>query len=559
MSTAVSRYRLIRPREVRSSQFVLQEPWENFNATSRNVFDTTGYLTGQARASLVPSGFLIVERDAQPVLMTPYFVYYELMDDGIAPAWTRSERMRRFKHRTIPLGMPFAPGFKSIYLGTPFSEPANRFFTRPGIDIGDLAADSAVCRAYLRGLLRLQWEHFAPLVSHLSFENTPGNEAFFSAIRFEKVSCWPENYLDFAALRAKKCRGLMDQRAATAARIALLEAMEIEKKTLEAALAAALGTEATLGFAAHEKKYIAAAEAQLQIQNLEQGMRCDAVNADKKAKPLGAARERQSQALRDSGFASWEEIAPSSREKLLELLATRRALKENSSLLRSARDGKQGADVALASFEAANQKLTFEDYIQSLESENHRSVLRRNIKKLEANQADYPVEVLRNPADILPLVGEMYAAYNAQYVKAKTQWMRMTPSYLRHLVQLPGAEVVVCWHLQGGRKQFVGFIFNLDGQFNHRMGIVPGYNNPDDDHLIYFRLTLRNIEENMNAGHAGMWIAQTAYEMKRRLGFKLQPLYAYRRGVPLFYSVAQWLYQRLMGPIAAGGDELYSY
>ena len=167
---------------------------------------------------------------------------------------------------------------------------------------------------------------------------------------------------------------------------------------------------------------------------------------------------------------------------------------------------------------------------------------------------------------ILELASTLFHAYKVQFANHSIQWLRMSSGYIRRLAKIPGTEVLVCWYIpdlkKPNKKEFAGFLINLDGQFNHRMGIMPKFrhkeSNQTDDHLIYFRLTLRNIELNLQSGKRGMWIAQTGYEAKRRLGFNLQPLVSYRRAVTGFNFVSDTAYQKLMGEVN-NPDVLYRF
>jgi hypothetical protein len=196
---------------------------------------------------------------------------------------------------------------------------------------------------------------------------------------------------------------------------------------------------------------------------------------------------------------------------------------------------------------------SFEDYVRSL-GENERNAMHRNLNRIRETAEQYPIEVVRDRRRILELSGQLYEAYDAQYSGYDLRWLHATAEYFRDIADVPNTEILVCWHMEEGQRQFAGFVLNLDQQFNHRMGILPDYRHrpgsSDDDHLIYFRLTLRNIEETLKSGYAAMWIAQTTYEAKRRLGFVPYPLVNYRRAIFGFRGLTNFLYHKFMDRIA---------
>src|SRR5262249_21229110 len=132
--------------------------------------------------------------------MVPYFIYYELVDDSPTPFWLR-KIFRNLKGKLIHLGMPFLPGYKMIFLGTPFSQPSNRFFIRPGVSLRHLMYHRNWRRAYRKALRRLKFKHLPLGISHFHFEETAEHNAFFNALGFTPHQSWPDMYLDFAAIR----------------------------------------------------------------------------------------------------------------------------------------------------------------------------------------------------------------------------------------------------------------------------------------------------------------------------------------------------------------------
>ena len=196
--------------------------------------------------------------------------------------------------------------------------------------------------------------------------------------------------------------------------------------------------------------------------------------------------------------------------------------------------------------------------------------MRRNLKKIEETAAKFEVRTLLDPKEIRALADDMARAYNAQYAKAKVQWLPMNADYFREMAGVPGTEVTACWDVSEGRRQFAGFILNLGDQFNHRMGIHPEYSHhpgEEDSHLVYQRLTYENIRRCIEEGQPrkwlpegavgaspgadqGMWIAQSTYEAKARLGFQFDPLFNFRRGaVPGLRWFVEGMYDLFMSDV----------
>lgn len=277
---------------------------------------------------------------------------------------------------------------------------------------------------------------------------------------------------------------------------------------------------------------------------------------------LHNAIKRRDAAIQALGIqGGWESLSKSTRGNLKKLATLHLEIRRTD--LKGALSAYEDAERQYRAFDETLDP-SFEDYVESL-GVSHRYAMKRNLERIRATEKDYPVEVISDPQRMLDLAYEMTRAYDEQYAATTVQWLKLTAEHFRFLAQLPGTELVVCWHLvDWTERRFAGFIVNLDGQFNHRMGIMPEYKfqngRPEDNHLIYFRLTLKNIESNLRSGKPCMWIAQTTYEAKTRLGFEPHVLWAYRRPTRWFgfHILADAMYQRLLGQVLATED-LYEY
>jgi len=278
-------------------------------------------------------------------------------------------------------------------------------------------------------------------------------------------------------------------------------------------------------------------------------------------KAMDASLKRRMQAIQKLGITEgWKSLPEDARKLLKKLAAVRQDLHKSDNQLRETRRNRRQIefDLSQKEFDLFQGTLipTFDDYVESL-GVNDRNAMRRNLKHIQATEAEYPVEILKNPEDIINLSNEIFLAYSAQYKSNKVQWLKMTSQYFRELAKIPGTEVVVCWHLKGlTEKKFAGFIINLDGRFNNRMGIMPEYQKGNDletesNHFVYFRLTLKNIQANLEHGGMGMYIAQTTYQAKKRLGFEIFPLVNYRKNTAWFgiRIINNYSYLRVMSGI----------
>ena len=775
---------IVRDRILQKRNFKLKELlWENFDKQAGYVFHTTKYLESQCLSLNVKNGFIILEEaPKKPIAMVPYFVYYELIDDGAAPSWMRNFA-RKVKFILLNYEFPIFPGFKTLFLGTPFGQPSNQIYLREDLTLEDILQNEQLLKSFRVGIKKLQLRFLAANVSFFNFERTLENDRLLRHMGFSPFSTWPDMYLDFKKIRTKIKNRHYDTMQEAKEHVQQTKDKLIELKRQEKEILHSLESdplikeralEKHLRLDAEERLLLEAAEAQNQIDDLTESLksgkyievlnkkvetnylqrneaypyfrklsrkvrrligevfdqeeilhdaqkqqkrsfrnlqRCkerlknlversllnkyqgivpngldfrikfflekgeeinpraslstewvdismedlqrrlddlrmcnddrdrqslslkqfsekindldekrnslfeelkhsyggnldedfdnlskayrrnkeikvlkkrieienkyfsilklplkkkniDTPERSKLQKAIQGAEDRRIQAIRSLGIVkAWVQIPERTRANLKTLADVHLQIRKTP-----VRNAEKILKKARIRYEQYDDTLwpTFDDYVESL-GNNERQTMKRNLERIRATEKNYQIEIIKDDKQMQELIDDLYRAYETQYRTTKVQWLKIKADYFRHLVDVPGVEIVVCWHFVGlNERKFAGFIINLGSQFNHRMGINDEYKKSngkgDDDHLIYFRLTLKNIEENLKSKKPGMWIAQTTYEAKRRMGFEIYPLVSYRRPAKVlgFPFLANLAYQKSVGNVSRG-DGLFKY
>jgi predicted N-acyltransferase len=162
---------------------------------------------------------------------------------------------------------------------------------------------------------------------------------------------------------------------------------------------------------------------------------------------------------------------------------------------------------------------SFEEYLNKQMSKNGRKHARKQFHKAEG------VFSLRVIEDFESMIPRVFPLHRAVFLKAKYQFEELPPRFFVECARTkdPKTELVVCERIADGRLVGSLMIFYNDReQQNKRIGI--DYDIADSG-LIYNLLNYTGIQRAIARGLTTLWLGQSSYIPKTRLGGEIEDQY----------------------------------
>jgi len=161
---------------------------------------------------------------------------------------------------------------------------------------------------------------------------------------------------------------------------------------------------------------------------------------------------------------------------------------------------------------------SFEEYLTKHLSKNGRRHARKQFTKAEGT---YSLRVIEDFEEWIPRI---YPLHRAVFLKAKYQFEELTPRFYVECARCtnPRSELVLCERNDGRIAGSLLIIYNEQEQQNKRVGI--DYELPDSG-LIYNLLNYTGIQRAISRGIPLLWLGQSSYLPKTRLGGDLDDQY----------------------------------
>ena len=165
---------------------------------------------------------------------------------------------------------------------------------------------------------------------------------------------------------------------------------------------------------------------------------------------------------------------------------------------------------------------SFEEYLNKQLSKNGRKHARKQFHKAEGKFT------LRVIEDFEAWIPRVFALHRAVFLKAKYQFEELPPRFFSECVgsMNPKSELVVCERTDGRIVGSLLIFYNDTEQQNKRIGI--DYDIADSG-LIYNLLNYTGIQRAIKRGIKTLWLGQSSYVPKTRLGGELDDQYLYIR------------------------------
>jgi hypothetical protein len=161
---------------------------------------------------------------------------------------------------------------------------------------------------------------------------------------------------------------------------------------------------------------------------------------------------------------------------------------------------------------------SFEDYLTKHLSKNGRKHARKQFHKAEG------VFKLRVVEDFEDLIPRVFPLFRAVFLKAKYQFEELPPRFFVECARCasPKTELVLCERNDGRLAGALLIFYNDDEQQNKRIGI--DYDLADSG-LIYNLLNYTGIQRAIARGLKTLWLGQSSYLTKTRLGGQIEDQY----------------------------------
>lgn len=158
---------------------------------------------------------------------------------------------------------------------------------------------------------------------------------------------------------------------------------------------------------------------------------------------------------------------------------------------------------------------TFEDYLTKHLSKNGRRHARKQFTKAEGI---FTIRVFENFEHLIPRI---FPLHRAVYMKAKYQFEELRPQFFLECARCksPKTELVTCERSDGRIAGSLLIFYDEYEQQNKRVGI--DYDHPDSG-LIYNLLNYAGIQRAIARGIPTLWLGQSSYLPKTRLGGELE-------------------------------------
>ena len=161
---------------------------------------------------------------------------------------------------------------------------------------------------------------------------------------------------------------------------------------------------------------------------------------------------------------------------------------------------------------------SFEEYLKKGLSKNGRNLARKRFQKAEGN---FTMTVFDDYEHLIPRV---FPLYRAVFLKAKYQFEELPPRFYVECARStsPKTEMVLCERTDGRLVGSLLTFYNDYEQDNKRIGIDYSI---EDSGLIYNLLNYAGIERAIAHGVKALWLGQSSYIPKTRLGGEIEDQY----------------------------------
>lgn len=161
---------------------------------------------------------------------------------------------------------------------------------------------------------------------------------------------------------------------------------------------------------------------------------------------------------------------------------------------------------------------SFEEFLAKQLSKNGRKHARKQFNKAEGV---FKITVFDDFEHLIPKV---FAIHRAVFLKAKYQFEELPPKFFVECARCsnPKTELVLCERNDGRLAGSLMIFYNDHEQQNKRIGIDYGL---ADSGLIYNLLNYTGIQRAIARGLSTLWLGQSSYLTKTRLGGEIEDQY----------------------------------
>ncbi len=161
---------------------------------------------------------------------------------------------------------------------------------------------------------------------------------------------------------------------------------------------------------------------------------------------------------------------------------------------------------------------SFEDYLTKQVTKNGRKHARKQFRKAEGTFE------LRVVEDFEKLIPRVFPLYRAVFLKAKYQFEELSPRFFVESARStsPRTEMIMCERDDGRLVGSMLIFYDDDEQLNKRIGIDYSI---EESGLIYNLLNYTGIQRAIGRGISTLWLGQSSYVPKSRLGGVLEDQY----------------------------------
>lgn len=161
---------------------------------------------------------------------------------------------------------------------------------------------------------------------------------------------------------------------------------------------------------------------------------------------------------------------------------------------------------------------SFEDYLTNHLSKNGRKHARKQFRKAEGN---FKLRVVEDFEHLIPLV---FPLYRAVFLKAKYQFEELPPRFMVECARStsPKTEMIMCERNDGRLAGSMLVFYDENEQLNKRIGIDYSL---EESGLIYNLLNYTGIKRAIERGISTLWLGQSSYVPKTRMGGVLDDQY----------------------------------
>lgn len=161
---------------------------------------------------------------------------------------------------------------------------------------------------------------------------------------------------------------------------------------------------------------------------------------------------------------------------------------------------------------------SFDEYLNQQLTKNGRKHARKQFVKAEGTYS------LRAIEDFEEMIPRVFGLHRAVFLKAKYQFEELPPRFFAECARstTPKTELLICERNDGSIVGSLLIFYNDTEQQNKRIGI--DYDIPDSG-LIYNLLNYTGIQRSITRGLKTLWLGQSSYMAKTRMGGELDDQY----------------------------------